>query len=227
MVADRKPTPEKQLLSLIENPESGDIKKSQLKRKGFGIFSLGNLKAKVAFFGDRLKEILIVKKGPLGIGVVRTVNRYLWLIVFFCGAYFIFSITLFAFNVKEEIQLDMEKSKEFKEALVPSPPTLLKKTTYYLEKSRTRDIFDFPTSDKSEDKKDSKTKSELTSAMENLKLVGISWSDDPEVIIEDTKRKKTLFLKRGSIITSMDIKIEAIFQDKVILSYKDEEMTLR
>jgi hypothetical protein len=55
--------------------------------------------------------------------------------------------------------------------------------------------------------------------------VGISWSDDPDVMIEDTKTQRTFFLKKGQMID--DIKLEAVFKDKVILNYLGEEIELK
>jgi hypothetical protein len=45
-------------------------------------------------------------------------------------------------------------------------------------------------------------------------------------MIEDTKTQRTLFLKKGQRIDN-EIKVEAIFKDKVILSYKGEEIELK
>jgi type II secretory pathway component PulC len=68
--------------------------------------------------------------------------------------------------------------------------------------------------------------SRIIEATQNLKLVGISWSNDPDVMIEDTQNHRTLFLKKGRLINN-EIKVEAIFKDKVVLSYQGEEIELR
>ena len=62
------------------------------------------------------------------------------------------------------------------------------------------------------------TSSRILDATESLKLVGISWSDNPDAIIEDTKDTKTFFVKIGQKIG--DVKVQAIFKDKVVLSYQ-------
>ena len=67
--------------------------------------------------------------------------------------------------------------------------------------------------------------SRIAEASKNLKLVGISWSDDPDVIIEDTKAGMAYFLKKGQMIN--DLKLKEVFKDKVILGYQEEEVELR
>lgn len=49
----------------------------------------------------------------------------------------------------------------------------------------------------------------------DLQLVGIYFSEKPEVIIEDKSEKKTYFLKEGGNIKG--IKVKSILQDRVIL----------
>ena len=58
-----------------------------------------------------------------------------------------------------------------------------------------------------------------------MKLVGIAWSDNPDAMIEDTKVKKTYFVKQGDIING--VRIERIFRDKVVLTYKGEKIELK
>jgi len=60
--------------------------------------------------------------------------------------------------------------------------------------------------------------------IKDLKLVGISWGTDPQVIIEDTKDNKTYFLKTGDTISKF--KIETILKDKVILEAEGQKMEL-
>jgi hypothetical protein len=69
--------------------------------------------------------------------------------------------------------------------------------------------------------------SEAQILAQQLGLVGIGWSDDPDVMVENTETKKIYFLKRGERIDGL-IKVEAIFEDKVILTYDNgKEMELR
>ena len=67
--------------------------------------------------------------------------------------------------------------------------------------------------------------SALSKEISHLKLVGISWSNNPDAMVEDTKALKTFFIKRGDMIGKF--RVEAIFKDKIILSFEGEEVELR
>ena len=108
---------------------------------------------------------------------------------------------------------------------------LKKAVSYYLERVRDRDIFRMGsvrimgTGDDGTQTVMKVTSSKVMEATQNLKLVGISWSSSPDAIIEDTKTTKTFFVKTGQMMG--DVKVQAIFKDKVVLSYSGEEMELR
>ena len=71
------------------------------------------------------------------------------------------------------------------------------------------------------------TLSDAEMLAQQLGLVGIGWSDDPDVMVENIETKEIYFLKRGQKIDNL-IKVEAIFQDKVVLTYdQGKEMELR
>lgn len=53
----------------------------------------------------------------------------------------------------------------------------------------------------------------------DLKLIGISWSNDPDVMIEDTAIHKTYFCKRGAMIG--EYQVETINKSDVILKKGD------
>ena len=67
--------------------------------------------------------------------------------------------------------------------------------------------------------------SKVADATQDLKLVGISWSNDPIAMIEDSKALRTFFVTRGQMIG--EVRVQAIFKDKVVLSYGGEEIELR
>ena len=107
---------------------------------------------------------------------------------------------------------------------------LKKAVSYYLEKMGERDIFQMGAVRKVTGADGVQTEMKVTSdrildVTENLKLVGISWSNDPDAIIEDTKDTKTFFVKTGQKIG--EVKVQAIFKDKVVLSYQGEETELK
>jgi len=84
----------------------------------------------------------------------------------------------------------------------------------YVKMSKQRDIFsrEQHVTDKSLAVSD---KPDIARNRTDLQLVGIYFSEEPEVIIEDKVEKKTYFLKEGENIK--DIKVKSIHQDRVIL----------
>ncbi|MCM8797134.1 MAG: hypothetical protein NC923_04565, partial [Candidatus Omnitrophica bacterium] len=106
-------------------------------------------------------------------------------------------------------------------------PFLKRSASYYSEKIRERDIFKMQTK-KTVSAAEALPKtpsSRIIEATQHLRLVGISWSNDPDAMIEDSKALRTFFIKRGQMIG--EVKVQAIFKDKVILSYAGEEIELR
>jgi hypothetical protein len=138
------------------------------------------------------------------------------------AVYFVINLLFSIVRAKEALNLKLEIDKNAK-SLISQVSSLLKAETHYLEKARERNIFKIGM--KGKDTKSKTPSLRITEATQNLKLVGISWSDDPDVMIEDTKTQRTFFLKKGQMID--DIKLEAVFKDKVILSYLEEEIELK
>jgi hypothetical protein len=118
---------------------------------------------------------------------------------------------------------------EFISTDVKAVASLLQSEDYYLKKVRARNLFNFadePKKEKVNFKEDEKKgPTELEIMAKSLKLVGISWSDHPDAIIEDVKAKKTYFVKTGHKIN--EINVQAIYKDKVILNYRMQEVELR
>jgi hypothetical protein len=61
--------------------------------------------------------------------------------------------------------------------------------------------------------------------MPAVKVVGIIWSDNPQVMFEDAKEQKTYLLSAGDKIGGLTIK--SILQDKVIVTDGKTERELR
>jgi hypothetical protein len=105
----------------------------------------------------------------------------------------------------------------------------LKEMSFYLQKVTSRNIF-------REGRREAKAAvsdgpavdpdAEANAAIQGLSLVGISWSSNPDAIIEDKANSRTFFVKRGQMVGDV-VKVEAIFKDHVVLSYEDKEFELR
>jgi hypothetical protein len=102
---------------------------------------------------------------------------------------------------------------------------ILKKVDYYLEKVKKRNIFKMGLPARPDNMIESAPSSKAVDATQTLRVVGISWSDDPDAMVEDTKAGKTFFVKKGQAIG--DIKVENITKDKVIFRVGEELIELR
>jgi hypothetical protein len=229
MAQERSVTPEKQLLKLIEDPKTKgtDFRTHAIKHHGLSLFSSLAWKGRLSFLKVHFQKWLKrATPQPLNIKVV---NRVLVLCIFIMVVYFAKSIPASIIKLKKMPTLEfktqggiIEKSAGIEEA------SLVKKAaSYYLEKVRQKDIFRMgakvgPVTEKSTAKAPS---SRIMEATQYFKLVGISWSRDPDVMIEDTKALRTYFLKRGESIG--EVKVQAIFRDKVVLSFGGEEIELK
>ena len=80
-----------------------------------------------------------------------------------------------------------------------------------------------------EEKIEAPAETKKISAMtEKLKLVGISWLDSAEtasVMIEDQESGATYFVRQGEKVK--DLTVKTIYTDRVVLTYEDEETTIK
>ncbi len=230
MATERSITPEKQLLRLIEenkgkNPAA--VQAQALRRRGMGIVSLGAWLGRFSFSKDWFRRRIESLRGqPLDI---KSVNRILLLCAGVFILYFLASTTTALTRLSAPPDLEAPASEGSSINLMERV-FLKKAVSYYLEKIGQRDIFKMGAVQKITGADGVQTEMKVTSsrildATETLKLVGISWSDNPDAIIEDTRDTKTFFVKTGQKIG--DVKVQAIFKDKVVLSYQGEETELK
>ena len=216
-MAKKRPTPEEQLLNLIE--KGGDAKTAKFKRKRKFFLGFGNLSR----FGVSFKRAIGKSIANLKAGTrepnLKILNKVFLIICVVVGGY---SITDFI-SKRPDIdkvykKAEAVKYKEFEEKPAIEPGPFL----YYLEMVQRRNIFSPITL---KEAKEVEVKEELLSEMaKDLKLVGISWGKEPQVMIEDEKAKKTYFLKAGDTINKL--KIDTVLRDRVILSYEGKKIEL-
>ncbi|MEA3328714.1 MAG: hypothetical protein U9Q08_03155 [Candidatus Omnitrophota bacterium] len=215
-MAKKRPTPEEQLLDLIEKGE----------RAG----STAGLKRKKTVFPKRLLlslnsgVIRAAKKLTAGLkkSDIKTANRIFLIIALGLIAY---SITDFMFRrpdlaaVYDKARQAVKKADKTEiKMLVEQLPFL-----HYFEMVRRRNIFS-PVVVKKPAPKPEVKKVTLVELAKDLNLVGISWGKEPVAMIEDKAVEKTYFLKKGSSINQF--KIDDILKDKIILSFEDETLEL-
>jgi len=222
MLEEGRLTPEKELLKLIEKPDSRrSLQVAAIKYHSLSFFSIGALKGRIAFLRNRL---IGFPRGaaPLQLDI-RFLNNFLKLCIVALGLYFIFDLSTSIMGLKKGLRLGASYSKPPAAESAPIA-SLLKAASYYLEKARARDIFSMNEGEVLNGGKEVPKKA--IEATSHLKLVGIAWSADPDVMIEDTNAKRTFFLKKGQMINS-ETKLQSVFKDKVILNYKGEEVELK
>ena len=223
---ESRPTPEKELLNLIEKPSSRhSLQVAAIKYQSLSFFSVAALRGRITFLKNRLFGYF--RGGQARQLDIKALNNVLKLCIVVLAFYFVFDLSFSVLNMNKGLRLGISYSKV--PAAEPAQITsLLKASSYYLEKARERDIFNLDEGrivlDGSKPGKDLAQKA--IEATGHLKLVGIAWSGDPDIMIEDTHAKRTLFLKKGQMIDA-DIKLQAVFKDKVILSYQGEEVELK
>ena len=67
----------------------------------------------------------------------------------------------------------------------------------------------------------------LKEAARSLKIVGISWGENPKVLIREDKAKETYFVQKGQTIGTTGIEVKDIAKNKVTIGYQGEEMELQ
>ena len=227
MAQERPLTPEKQLLKLIEDPKAKNtvtLSAGAIKHHSLSLFSFGAWTGRFSFLKGGLKKWI---KG-LGHRQLepKAINHALEAGIFILTSYFISSLFFSMINLKKMPGLELKIPESRKGMGLADVSSVTKALTYYLEKVRARDIFNMAGKGAVHPESAVKRPSEgIKEVTEHLKLVGISWSNDPDAMIEDNKALKTFFVKRGQMIG--EVKLQAIFKDKVVLSYNGEEIELR
>lgn len=221
-------TPEKQLLKLIEEPDAGNVNKAGTAYKAKRLLAGGFLDGIFAAFKGRAASAGARdgKKPPLSIDI-QGVNLILKILILATAAYLVGYVVLAMRNMAATPEI-FNVDAAVKDAGAAEMQANLQPNSYYLEKTSVRDIF----SPYAEKVKEAPKKQEEKQAVpqapgltENLRIVGIAWADEPEVIIEDSRILRTFFLKEGDAIRGGTVK--KILQNKIILEYKGQEAELK
>ncbi|MDP3041241.1 MAG: hypothetical protein Q8N62_00685 [Candidatus Omnitrophota bacterium] len=222
MAQERSLTPEKQLLKIIESSKMNSlgVHAQTSRRHSMSWLNFGAWLGRISFLKGRFE------KWSKGFSLeqldVKVVNRVLGFLVVPLLLYFSGNLIIALVNLGKAPRLESNTTAVKIETSFPEPAGLKKAVSYYLDKVRERDIFTMGLKKSAVDLTPSSRSLDVSA---NLKLVGISWSADPDAMIEDTKELKTFFVKRGEMVGGA--KVQAIFKDKVVLSLGKEEFELK
>lgn len=223
-------TPERQLLNLIEKGSPKEsINAQTAKRRGLSLFSPGAWKGRFSFFSFKARDWF--NPGSFRRVDIRVVNSFLGFSSFILVLWLAYTVySSFSFMKSHSLGLGLNSAQKASSAKEAVRTSILKTASYYLEKARSRNIFKMVERNDAQKPQEPQAKfrsDTLNDKIKDLKLVGISWSEDPDVMIEDTNRQSTYFLKKGQFIENLGLKIEAVFKDKVILSVDGQEVELK
>lgn len=115
------------------------------------------------------------------------------------------------------------------------PVVAFEKLSHYLDQIKKRDIFSI-----FQEKKDPVKIAEVVKAPEpppipvvpieqkakNIKLIGISWGENPKAMIRNINTQNVQFVTVGGKIDDTDLEVIKILKNEVILSSEGQEMSL-
>ncbi|OGX18083.1 MAG: hypothetical protein A3K83_03060 [Omnitrophica WOR_2 bacterium RBG_13_44_8b] len=227
-MAEGRITPEKQLLNLIEGSKKENekpvehIDKEAFRRKVNSYFSFGAALGRISFFKDWIKSAF---KGGKFYVDIKSLNKILTFGIFILAFYFMFNFLTSIMNSEKISSLELSVASAAGAPFNLPEVSSLKPASHYLEEAKSRNIFALVADLPQKEDEQKRINAKLSEMLQNLKLVGISWSDDPDIIIEDTKLQQAYFLKKGQKVG--DFTIKAVYKDRVILSYGGQEIELR
>ncbi|MDD5079802.1 MAG: hypothetical protein PHH68_05695 [Candidatus Omnitrophica bacterium] len=154
---------------------------------------------------------------------LNLISRGLVLCIVFLTGFFVFSFYSSWKGLKRASQADMAPVPVSKQEGMSRDVSPLKGLIYYVDGIGKRDIFRM--GGKFDNGAENATLSKLEELAQTLKLVGISWSDDPDAMIEDSQMSQTFFVKKGQKIG--EFTVENISKDKVSLRSGKEIIELK
>lgn len=173
---------------------------------------------------DALKQLILA-------GVdLNIINRGLVLILVGLAL----TAVYYAVNKKPDVDKLMASVSRIKfEALQSQPIEQFKELGYYLDRFKTRDIFNATAKvappvvvEEAPKPPPPPPPPKLKDLVRGFKVVGIAWGDVPTAMISDSATHNVFFLKQGDIIEGTQITIKKISRDKVTVASGEEELDL-
>ncbi len=228
-----KPTPEEQLLKLIENPDAKKASGNPAAGKAPGNKKSGSpfqVFAKIPGFVDYLKTRF--QKSGKGTATavaldIKWVNKALIGVVFMAGFYLLLDMMIL-----KSSRADFLSQVSVSDAVYPignGPAAVPKDVVYYKDPLKKRNPFLPPGTQSSAPVLQETTlttapgpsTNKIAEVLQGMKLVGISWGAEPLAMLEDSTSGRTYFLKSGQEVRG--VKIQSISKEKVVVTYEGEE----
>jgi type II secretory pathway component PulC len=211
-MADQGMTPEEKLLRIIESPGEAprNLPRARMDIHASGLF----LKTWLAHSRGRFKKTITLK----------AVNQAIVALCVLTSLYLIFDFWMGMPNSSMIQRLE----KAAKKANVGNISIeALNPLSLYLNEATQHNIFSLaePAAPEVPVPAQPAVSETLKNMVQTFRVVGIIWSDVPQVIIEDSKEGRTYSLNRGSMLK--DVRVKEILRDRVILSYDNQEIELR
>jgi len=213
-------TPEEKLLKIIENPQA-ERRKSPGANMGRGT---GQKRGPGTGVSAWLSKYRIDKNTIKNLSL-KTINKMVLVLCCIFTLFFIIDfISMGSSSVKKLSKLAAEAAapnvKEKKMNLIEAS------LTDTINLSKRHNIFSFlPPVGASSIAQAGTMPLEVEQLINNLKLVGIIWSNNPQAIIENTKEQKTYLLNAGDKLNILDVK--KVLKDSIILGKDNQEWEIR
>jgi len=213
-------TPEEKLLNLIRrsNKKPSKEKSSAQEHIPAGKESSKSVSASISHKASILKERNFVFAGIKSLNFVL-INRVVLLAVF--ASLLVLTFDLFFHS--PDISKIKSSSKVRPMTASLKDDKEIKPYAYYEKEIAKRNLFSSAPFD-SQVKRVIPAGPTFKELIKSLELLGIVSGDEPQVIIEDKKLRKTYFLFTGDYLG--EIKVEEVYSDRVLLEFKGEKISL-
>ncbi len=145
---------------------------------------------------------------------LQNVNKGLFVIGGILTVYFLYSFMSGTVEAKRVILPPPVKNLDFVKFVAGDDGGAVDKDVF--QDVSKRNMF-FLVSKKPVDSTVVKQNEAIFEIVKSLKLVGVIWSDNPEVMVEDAKENRTYLLKKADIFGQQKFKVKEILRNSVML----------
>ncbi len=236
-MVQRKPTPEEQLLKLIEGgnaSEAGGASAPSGKKPARGpLFNIGRLTGMIDYWKQALR-----KKSQDGGGTATAVLPFSFTLdIKWANRALAVMVGMALFYLMMDLIFMRPGRRDFLSSVATSDPVFsvlktgvedsAKDAAFYQDAARKRNPFlaagtvESTGAQAPAPEDAAGAPNPLADALASLKLVGISFGEEPLAMVEDVATGRTFFLKKGQEVKGM--KVQEIGKEKVVVTYEGQE----